>query len=249
MIIDIHTHVWAGAYEANKASLLKAMDRFGLSRIYVSGLRSYFSDEEEIDQLNKLVYDFMQEEPEKVGGAVYLNPKNANCMDVLKRATQEQGFEMIKLWVCTFADDPSVDPIMEYAEENGFPVLFHAFHKANGQVANETTGIHVANIARRHPKTKILMAHLGGNAHDGIPAIRDCKNVWCDNSGGSFFKGDDMNYTIENIGAERVLFGTDMPGCCGSNIGQILGADLTDEQRELIFHKNARKLLDTNFRL
>lgn len=249
MIIDIHTHVWAGAYEANKASLLKAMDRFGLSRIYVSGLRSYFSDEEEIDHLNKLVYDFMQEEPEKVGGAVYLNPKNANCMDVLKRATQEQGFEMIKLWVCTFADDPSVDPIMEYAEENGFPVLFHAFHKANGQVANETTGIHVANIARRHPKTKILMAHLGGNAHDGIPAIRDCKNVWCDNSGGSFFKGDDMNYTVQNVGAERVLFGTDMPSCCGSNIGQILGADLTDEQRELIFHKNARKLLDTNFRL
>ena len=249
MIIDIHTHVWAGAYEANKASLLKAIDRFGLAKIYVSGLKSYQSDEEEIDLLNKMVYDFMREEPEKVGGAVYLHPRNSNVMDVLKRATQEQGFEMIKLWVCTFADDPSVDPIMDYAEANGLPVLFHAFHKANGQVPNETTGIHVANIARRHPKTKILMAHLGGNAHDGIPAIRDCKNVWCDNSGGSFFKGDDMNYTVENIGAERVLFGTDMPGCCGSNIGQILGADLTQEQRELIFWKNAKILLDPNFRL
>ena len=33
MIIDIHTHVWAGAYEANKASLLKAIDRFGLAKI------------------------------------------------------------------------------------------------------------------------------------------------------------------------------------------------------------------------
>ena len=83
----------------------------------------------------------------------------------------------------------------------------------------------------------------------GIPAIRDCKNVWCDNSGGSFFKGDDMNYTLENISPERVLFGTDMPGCCGSNIGQILGADLTDAERELIFYKNAQKILDTNFRL
>ena len=58
-----------------------------------------------------------------------------------------------------------------------------------------------------------------------------------------------MNYTVENIGAERVLFGTAMPGCCGSNIGQILGADLTQEQRELIFWKNAKKLLDPNFRL
>ena len=70
MIIDIHTHVWAGAYEANKASLLKAIDRFGLAKIYVSGLKSYQSDEEEIDLLNKMVYDFMREEPEKVGGAV-----------------------------------------------------------------------------------------------------------------------------------------------------------------------------------
>ena len=249
MIIDIHTHVWGSRYEADKQTLLKAMARYGLARIYVSGLRSYVSDEEEIDFLNKIVYDFMKEEPEKVGGAVYLNPKNANVMDVLKRATQEQGFEMIKLWVCTTADDPSVDPIMDYAEANGLPVLFHAFHKANGQVPNETTGIHVANIARRHPRTKILMAHLGGNPYDGIPAIRDCKNVWCDNSGGSFFKGDDMNYTLENLGPERVLFGTDMPGCCASNIGQILGADLTDAQRELLFYKNAQKLLDTSFRL
>ena len=249
MIIDIHTHIWGSRYESDKQTLLKAMDRYGLARIYVSGLRSYVSDEEEIDFLNKIVYDFMKEEPEKVGGAVYLNPKNANVMDVLKRATQEQGFEMIKLWVCTTADDPSVDPIMDYAEANGLPVLFHAFHKANGQVANETTGIHVANIARRHPKTKILMAHLGGNCYDGIPAIRDLKNVWVDTSGSTFFHGDDLNYTVEQIGVERILFGTDQTGSCGSNIGQVLGADLTQEQRELIFYKNAQKLLDRNFRL
>lgn len=249
MIIDIHAHLWGSRYEEDKKSILKAMEQYSLDRVYISALRSYISDAEEIDFLNKLVYDFMQEEPGRIGGAVYVNPRNANVMDVLKRATQEQGFEMIKLWVCTSADHPAVDPIMDYAEENGLPVLLHALHKANKQVENETTGIHVANIARRHPKTKILMAHLGGNCHHGIPAIRDCKNVWCDNSGGSFYRGDDMNYTVEAIGAERVLFGTDMPGCCASNIGQILGADLTDEQRDMIFCKNAQKLLDPNFRL
>lgn len=249
MIIDIHTHVWGGHPEDSKAKLLKAIDRYGLARIYVSALQTYFSDEEEISYLNKLVYDFMQQEPEKIGGAVYLNPKNQNVMDVLKRAIEEQGFEMIKLWCCTTADDPSVDPIMEYAEEAGVPVLFHAFHKATAQVPNETLGYHVANIARRHPKTKILMAHLGGNCYNGIPPIRDCKNVWTDNSGSTFFHGDDLNYAIEMLGAERILFGTDMPGCCASNIGQILGADLTEEQRELIFWKNAQKLLDRNFRL
>lgn len=249
MIIDIHTHVWGHSPKDSKTMLLKAMDRYGLDRIYVSGLQSYVSDEEEVDRLNGLVYEFMQQEPERVGGAVYVNPLNSNVMDVLKRATQEQGFEMIKLWVCTYADDPAVDPIMEYAEQTGIPVLLHTFHKATRQVPNETLGSHVANIAQRHPKTKILMAHLGGNCYNGIPAIRDCQNVWCDNSGSSFFHGDDLNYTVEQIGAERILFGTDMTGTCGSNIGQVLGADLTDEQRELIFWKNAKKLLDRNFRL
>ncbi len=249
MIIDIHTHVWGFYPEKNKADLLAAMEQYGLDRIYVSGLQSKLSNEEEVARLNGLVCDFMRQEPEKVGGAVYVNPLHSNTLDVIKRAIEDQGFEMIKLWVCTRADHPAVDPIMEYAEQVGVPVLLHTFYKASGLLPNETTGIHVANIARRHPKTKILMAHLGGSCYDGIPAIRDCRNVWVDNSGSTFFHGDDLNYAVESLGAERILFGTDMPGSCGPNIGQVLGADLTDEQRELIFWKNAQKLLDRNFRL
>lgn len=248
MIIDIHAHIWCKTQEGlglSKQQLLKCADSFGVDRIYVSALRNHFSDEAEIDYLNGEVAKYMAEEPELIGGAVYINPKNKNVMDVLKRATQDQGFEMIKLWCCTHADDPSVDPIMEYAEENGIPVLFHAFKKI-AQVPNETTGIHIATIARRHPKTKILMAHLGGCSYDGIPAIRDLKNVWCDHSG-TIYHGDDLNYAVEYLGPERILFGTDnlyLP-----NIGQVLGADLTDAQREMIFWKNAQKLLDRSFRL
>lgn len=249
MIIDIHTHVYGFNPEKDKTDLLAGMERYGLDRIYVSSLQSRVSNEEEVARLNGLVYDFMKQEPEKVGGAVYVNPLHSNTLDIIKRAIEEQGFEMIKLWVCTYADHPAVDPIMEYAEQTGVPVLFHSFHKAVGQLENETTGVHVANIARRHPKTKILMAHLGGNCYDGIPALRGCKNVWCDTSGSTFFHGDDLNYTVEQIGAERILFGTDATGSCGSNIGQVLGANLTDTQRELIFYKNAQKLLDRNYRL
>ena len=249
MLIDIHAHIWGTFPNADKSKILKAMDRYHLTRVYVSALQKALSDEEGIAYLNDLVSDFMKEEPERIGGAVYLNPKNKNVIDVLKRAVQEQGFEMIKLLCCTLADDPAVDPIMEYAEENGIPVLLHALHKAVGQGKNESTGIHIANIARRHPKTKIIMAHLGGNCYNGLPAIRECKNIWCDNSGGSFYRGDDMDYAVELLGAERILFGTDMPVGCGANIGQIQEASLTEEQRELIFWKNAKRVLDRSFRL
>lgn len=249
MIIDIHTHIWGKTPEGlanSKAIVRTAIDTFGFDRVYVSGLANYVSNEAEISHLNREVAKFMAEDPAHIGGAVYVNPQNSNVMDVIRQACEEQGFEMIKLWCCTFADDPSVDPIMEYAEKNGIPVLFHSFHKSTKQVPNETTGIHVRNIALRHPKTKIIMAHFGGNCYNGVPVIRDLKNVWCDQSG-SIYHGDELNYAVEQLGAERILFGTDnvfLP-----NVGQVMGAELTDAQRDMIFCKNAQKLLSRSFRL
>ena len=246
MIIDIHAHIWGSRIESNKASILTAMDRYNIDRVYVSGLQSKESDEAEIAFLNDAVAQYIREQPERIGGAVYINPTHSNTLDVVRRAIEEQGFEMIKLWCCTFADDPSVDPVMEYAEQAGVPVLFHSFKKSTVQVKNETTGVHVANIARRHPRTKILMAHFGGSAYHGIPAVRDLPNVWCDMCG-SPYMGEELDYAKEFLGAERMLFGSD--NAFLSNIGQVMGADLTEEERELIFWKNARKLLDRNFRL
>ena len=246
MIIDIHAHIWGSRIEENKRSILTAMERYNIDRVYVSGLRSTWSDEEEIRFLNGAVAQYIKEEPERIGGAVYINPTHSNTLDVVKRAIEEQGFEMIKCWCCTFADDPSVDPVMEYAEAAGVPVLFHSFKKSTVQVKNETTGVHVANIARRHPKTKILMAHFGGSAYHGIPAVRDLPNVWCDMCGTPYM-GEEMNYAREFLGAERILFGTD--NAFLSNIGQVLGAGFTSEEQEMVFYKNAWKLLDKNFRL
>lgn len=137
---------------------------------------------------------------------------------------------------------------MDYAESAGVPVLLHALHDSVRQPENCSTGVHVANIARRHPGTKILMAHFGGNCYHGIPSVRDCPNVWCDMSGPSFH-GDNLNYAVENLGAERVLFGTDMPGASFiTNYAQVMAAELTDAQRELILCKNAEKLLNQSFR-
>lgn len=246
MIIDIHAHIWGNRLNETKEHVLRGIDRYGIDKIYISGLQSYVSDEAEIACLNEAVHQFMKEQPNRVGGAVYVNPLHHNVLDVIKRATQDQGFEMIKLWLCTTADHPAVDPIMEYAESNGLPVLFHVFKKYGGGVRNESVGSNLATIARRHPQTKILMAHLGGNRYDGVPAVRDLKNVWCDHSGG-IGHGEELDYAVEQLGADRVLFGTDNGYV--QNIGMVLGADLTPQQREQIFYKNALKLLDRNFRL
>ena len=61
---------------------------------------------------------------------------------------------------------------------------------------------------------------------------------------GSIYRRDEVDYTVERIGAERVLFGTDMTGSYLVNYGQMEEADLTPEERELIYYKNAIKVLN-----
>ena len=149
MIIDIHAHIWGRTVDESKHLLLKAMNAYKINRVYISALQSLIPDKEEIAYLNAEVYKFMQEQPEKIGGAVYLNPAHDNTMDVLHRACEEQGFEMVKLWVSTLADDPRVDPIMEYAGQIGVPVMMHALIDSVKQFPTCSTGVHIANIARR----------------------------------------------------------------------------------------------------
>ena len=61
MIIDIHAHIWGSRVESDKANILTAMDRYGIDRVYVSGLRSKVSDEAEIAFLNAAVAQYIQE--------------------------------------------------------------------------------------------------------------------------------------------------------------------------------------------
>ncbi len=243
MVIDIHAHIWGGNYETNKKEIIKACELYGISRVYISGLMSYFPDIDEINELNYEVYKFSKEYPKYIGGFCYINPIQDNCIDVLRKGIEEYGMEGMKLWVATYCADPRVFPLVEKCIDYNIPILVHSFHKAVGQLEFETTGIHTANLAQRYPEARIIMAHLGGNAYHGIKAIQKYKNVWVDISG-SIYRRDEVDYTVERIGAERVLFGTDMTGSYLVNYGQIEEADLTPEERELIYYKNSIKVLN-----
>lgn len=111
MIIDIHAHIWAGSYETNKKEIIKACELYDISRVYISGLKSYFPDKDEINELNYEVYKFSKEYPEYIGGFCYVNPVQDNCIDVLRKGVEEYGMEGMKLWVATYCDDPRVFPV------------------------------------------------------------------------------------------------------------------------------------------
>lgn len=248
MIIDAHTHIWGGDYENSTRELLRACELFGISKIHVSGLKSHYPDEAEVGQLNADVSRFMKEQPGMVEGYCYVSPAHANALDVLNRGIEQYGMNGMKLWVATFCDDPRVFPLVERCIDFNIPILIHSFHKAVDQLAYETTGVHVANLARRYPEAKLLMAHFGGNCYHGIRAVRGLRNVWHDFSG-TPFRRDDVDYAVERVGADRIVFGSDMPITYLVNYGQVEEAELSQEDKDRIYYKNALELFDRSLKV
>ncbi len=243
MLIDVHAHIWKGTYRQNREELLKAAALYDITKIYVSGLGGVYPDKDEIDELNLEVYKFMAENKNSIEGYCYVNPANANSLAVLKNGVEKYGMAGMKLWVATLCDHPSVFPLVEKCIDYRIPMLIHAFHKAIGQLEYESLGTNVAKLAERYPEAKIIMAHLGGNCYNGIKPIRNCKNVYVDISG-SLFRRDELDYTVKQLGHERILFGTDMIGSFLVNLGQVEEADLTRDQKAMIFYNNALRIFD-----
>ena len=241
MVIDVHTHLMYDNIQENKKLLLTAMERYRIDRIYVSTVGRQYPSEEAVAGQNRATAEFIREHPAQVGGYVYVHPGLPNALDTLRRGVEEQGMEGVKLWADRYCDDPCVYPVIEYAVQENIPVLLHTFHKTHEQLPNETVGGNVARLARKYPQAKLIMAHLGGNCYHGIPAVRGLPNVYVDLSG-SQFRDDALAYALEYLGAERILFGSDMPFFYLDSLGQVMDMPLGHTERELILSRNAQRL-------
>ena len=241
MIVDVHGHLWLNNAEKDKEMNLRICTAYNVKKLFISTLQSHYPDESEIRRCNDMTYGFMKEHPKLIKGLAYINPANPNYMDELKRCINEFGMSGIKLWVATFCDDERVNPIAETAIRYGIPIEIHCFKKTIDQLAHESTGVNVENLGKRYPELKIIMAHMGMNVYDTIKCIKEYDNIFADFSG-SVMRRDDLDYTIKHIGAQRILFGSDLPGCFEDCVGQVEGADITDEERRMIYYGNACKL-------
>ena len=241
MIIDIHAHLWGEAHDENKRQIIKSAELFGFNRVYISSILSYNPNEEEINYLNGLTRGFMSEEPSIIGGFVYLNPRHANSLDVMEK-NMEAGMSGVKLWVSVLCDDESVNCIAEQCIKMDIPMLVHSFHKATGQLINETTSENVRSLAIRFPELRIIMAHMGGNPYHGLRCIADLPNVYPDISGTPTGKGE-IDYAVGQVGADRLLFGTDMPYGGRQCIAQVEDSGLSDRDKEKVYYRNALKVL------
>jgi predicted TIM-barrel fold metal-dependent hydrolase len=242
---DAHVHVYD---DVNAELVLDAAARFGVERLFVSCLGAqpmpFQPTLEECRQFNRVVGRAITRYPGRVLGYCYANPRHgAGAVAELRTCVEDFGMRGLKLWMACYCDDEQVFPLVEQAIAYDIPVLIHTWSIVGGSKENESEASHVACLAKRYPEVRILMAHMSGDWLRGLKAIRAYPNVRVDTSGLDPEEGQ-VETAVAELGAGRVLFGSDMPiRDLGSQLAKILGAGIDELSRACLLWDNLESLL------
>lgn len=242
MIIDFHTHVdeaeafgWIDPPE----KLIPLLDRAGIDR---AAIMTYVDlpgmDPEALEYIASAVSRF----PDRLVGFVRLNPNyRARARELLDRAVGELGFCGVKLHPTTTLAHPGERPTVELLRrcgELGVPALFHCGDDPY------TTPQSIAIGAAQAPDTVVVLGHMGGYFHvdDAIAMAERHPNLWLETSAMPY--PEKIRLAIERVGADRVLFGSDGPGCNPMlEVEKVRLLDLPRDVEALVLGGNAARLL------
>ena len=250
--IDIHTHIGSSLSDPPKVweRIIRQAAHFGITRLVALGNLGGFEESWDpspdlITRTNTYTLELIARHPDVCMGFCYLNPANPVRFleDEIERCVVKGGMRGIKFEVAVKATDSRLDPIMCRARALGIPVLHHSWYNVLSPVYNESTPADMANLGRRFPEVTIIMAHLGGGRERGVLDIMDVPNILVDTAGSQPESGM-VEYAVQRLGAERVIYGSDHPiRDFGAQLGRVLGAQLSVEERELILYGNAARVL------
>ena len=252
MIIDFHTHVSIGE---GREETVEGLDRtlalahranidkiVLLGNVFRGGIRG---NAEAVRAANDETIRFVAHRPDQVYGFCYVNPllDPGFLREEISRCISEGGFRGIKLEADMNVRDGRMATVMEEALKHGVPILQHAWYKTTAKEERESDPLDIADLAERYPENIIIMAHLAACGIRGVLDVERFENVYVDTSGSQPFAGF-VEYGVEKLGADRIVFGSDITGRdFGCQLAKVTNADISNGDREKILWKNALRLL------
>ena len=164
------------------------------------------------------------------------------------QAAGVRGVKAVPFLQSFYPDDPRCDRLYQAVADRGMVLLLHA-----GKVPEDLpeffgTPDRFARMAERHPDLVVILAHLGGwEMWSGVREylIPAAENVYFDTAyiSPSLTSAEACDLIVE-IGADRVLFGTDYPWTDqAEEICFVEGMDLSGREKRMILSENAERLL------
>jgi len=146
------------------------------------------------------------------------------------------------------ADDERYRPAWELAYRENLVILAHTWDKsASHPEQNNSYPDLFEKYIEAYPTVRFILGHAGGRYNASLACARlarKYKNVWVDITGDSFAFGR-VEYLVNEVSSLRVLFGSDMPWFDPRlALGEVLGADISDEDCANILGLNAMRLFN-----
>lgn len=237
-------------------NVLKNMESVGTDRTIMAN----FAPPKIIDQNNMWTLDTACSSAGRLIPLVSFHPEMEGSLSEHLERYIRMGAKGIKLHPMAQGFDireARMNELYEQCNERRFPLLIHCGRVANARLNGFSDFECIVPVMEEFPHMPVILAHMAdGNMECVMEASRKYENVYFDTSIVITGYPDIINTNepswpddaevvsiINEIGAHKVLFGSDFPwGSPVHDLKRIMNLKLDLRQKQLIFNKNARKI-------
>lgn len=262
MVIDFHTHIFPDKIAHKTIELLKENSKIpAYTDGTLSGLQASMkkagvdysvllpvaTKPQQTESINNFAIEAINQ-----GGIISfggIHPLYEDYKTELKRI-KNSGLKGIKLhpdYQKFYVDDEKVYPFISFAAELGLIIVFHSGLDLGVKGETRCTPERARKMIKAIGSSKMVFAHTGGyNFWDSVMDNLVGEDIYFDTSF-SLGQIDDDKFLkiVRTHGADKLLFATDSPwGGQQEDLAYIKSIGLSNDELELILHKNAEKLLN-----
>lgn len=240
-VLDCHGHIGVHpdfpAYKADADSMVAVMDLLNIERLAITSTLACYND---CPRGNTEIEAVLRRHPKRFFGYVTVNPNPpGQAVAELERWAGFYRPPLIKLHPGLHkypVHGEHYKPIWDYANQHEAVVLVHTWE------SDPNCGpLLLAPIARAHPRARILLGHSGvtwRGTMQAMEAAETASNLFLDLASSQHHRLI-LEKCARRIGAERILFGSDMPFLEASmTLAHVLTARISDVEKERILRTN-----------
>ena len=244
-IIDAHAHMGGvyGTYmsKCSADEMVEIMDRENIEMVFCSphsALHDPGIKNRELDET-------MAKHPTRFMGYYAFNPNyletNLETIDDVLNKDGYIGLKFLPTYHRYPLDGENYREALEFADKHKLMILIHTW--GNNDPHNGPR--HIKMIADKYKNATFIMGHSApGELDEAIEVARTHDNVMLDLCDIHRHSGI-VDKMVEGVGADKVLFGTDIPWYDPSYcLGSVLFSHISDEDKYKVIYGNARKIAD-----
>lgn len=261
-VIDFHTHIfndrlaeaafpklkadaegfYSPVHDMKRSSLISRMDDYGVD---MSVILPVITKRKQVEPVNLWALSQASDRIHPFGG-IYPNSDDWRDQIDYVKGLGLKGIKFHAEYQDFILDEPGMLRIYDYALSKGMIIIHHAGFDPAYPAPYRTSPKQFAAMADRLRGGVIIAAHLGGSRQwDEVEEYLVGKNIYLDTSMGlQYYPSEQFMRIVRAHGADKILFATDSPWTGADRELEILRSlPLTDQEREMILHLNAERIL------